>query len=510
MYTFVVYLHFTAKSAIILMVMLMSKTKKFIKANVFKLVLFLTAVLAITICSKCSPLYPLNNWDDPNCFFTVGKAVANGKIMYKDIYEQKGPVLYFIHTAAYAISHTSFIGIWLLEIIAAFFFLLFSYKMLRFFASHKVIYCMPLIAALTYSSASFVGGDSAEEFCLPFLAYCIYTGICAIKDNRILSSFECIVTGFSMAFVLFVKYTMMGFYIGFIVVFLMWYHEKKQAKELLNCVLNVMKGFLLILIPLIVYFIYYNAFIDLVTVYFHDNLFLYKTETINIPVLKQVINVVIGAGSFAINNPTGFLMSIFALIYIVKYTDKYIRIFFIGTLCSTLFFVYLGGRYYAYYSFIMNSFCALGIVGIKSLVKKRNFGRKSFAAVSIISSVLILLTSRNLSLMRFETEDYPQYRFAKIISQKENASLLNYGFLDGGFYTVCDITPDCRFFCELNIPYEPMYKEQNDTVENALVDFVVTKDENLSSPNYKLVDECKFPYGDGISTYYLYQKRWSE
>ena len=27
--------------------------------------------VAVTICSKCSPLYPLNNWDDANCFYTL-------------------------------------------------------------------------------------------------------------------------------------------------------------------------------------------------------------------------------------------------------------------------------------------------------------------------------------------------------------------------------------------------------------------------------------------------------
>ena len=41
---------------------------------------------SITICSKSSILYPMNDWVDANCFFTMGKALKNGKILYNEIY----------------------------------------------------------------------------------------------------------------------------------------------------------------------------------------------------------------------------------------------------------------------------------------------------------------------------------------------------------------------------------------------------------------------------------------
>ena len=52
------------------------------------LVLFVTALCAITICSKSSPLYPMNDWVDANCFFTVGRSMLSGKVLYRDIFEQ--------------------------------------------------------------------------------------------------------------------------------------------------------------------------------------------------------------------------------------------------------------------------------------------------------------------------------------------------------------------------------------------------------------------------------------
>lgn len=70
--------------------------------------LLLSAVLLITLCSKSSPLYPLNDWVDANCFFTVGKSMLHGLLPYRDLWEQKGPFLYMLHAVAAMISYRTF------------------------------------------------------------------------------------------------------------------------------------------------------------------------------------------------------------------------------------------------------------------------------------------------------------------------------------------------------------------------------------------------------------------
>ena len=135
------------------------------------LIVFAAAV--ITICSKSSPLYPFNDWADSNCYFTVGKAMAHGKVLYRDIYEQKGILLYLLHTAAYYISPRTFLGVWLWEIAAASAFLILSAKTLLLWAPRKILPLLLPVAALIYTLPCFVFGDSAEEFCLPLLAYAL-------------------------------------------------------------------------------------------------------------------------------------------------------------------------------------------------------------------------------------------------------------------------------------------------------------------------------------------------
>ena len=101
----------------------------------------------------------------------------------------------------------------------------------------------------------------------------------------------------------------------------------------------------------------------------------------------------------------------------------------------------------------------------------------------------------------------PQYQFAQIIRQKENPTLLNWGYLDGGFYTTADIVPNCRYFCLLNIPLEEMTTELHRYLEEGLVDFVVTQDELLEANNYVLVAESSFFFEEGDHIYRLYQQK---
>ena len=82
-------------------------------------ILVISAAVTITVVSASSPLYPFNPWDDANCFFTVGRGIIHGLVPYRDLYEQKGPLLYFIYALAALISEKSFIGAWIAECVMA-------------------------------------------------------------------------------------------------------------------------------------------------------------------------------------------------------------------------------------------------------------------------------------------------------------------------------------------------------------------------------------------------------
>ena len=107
----------------------------------------------------------------------------------------------------------------------------------------------------------------------------------------------------------------------------------------------------------------------------------------------------------------------------------------------------------------------------------------------------------------------PQYRFAETIKSKEDPTLLNFDFLDGGFYYTSGAKPADAYFCALMANIPGMREAQRACIENGKADFVVTQNRKLSdypwidSSLYEMVDEASFRFEDDVPIYYLYQKK---
>ena len=117
----------------------------------------------------------------------------------------------------------------------------------------------------------------------------------------------------------------------------------------------------------------------------------------------------------------------------------------------------------------------------------------------------------NINCIFKKKEDTVQYKFAKIINEKENATLLNYGFLDGGFYLAADILPEFKYFCQLNIPLDEMYEETERYIEEGIPDFVVMKvwylnENELQSDKYREVARESAKFRENEVEYVLYER----
>lgn len=107
--------------------------------------------------------------------------------------------------------------------------------------------------------------------------------------------------------------------------------------------------------------------------------------------------------------------------------------------------------------------------------------------------------------MRIKKDDLPQFKFSKIILQKENPTLLNYGTLDLGFYTASGIVPTNKYFIKIHVPLKEMDDEQNRILEEGLVDFVVSK-ERLKAKRYFLVSDATLDIRKRHYEFYLYER----
>ena len=123
----------------------------------------------------------------------------------------------------------------------------------------------------------------------------------------------------------------------------------------------------------------------------------------------------------------------------------------------------------------------------------------------MISAIIAISVSPNIYMIRYTREELPQYRFAQSIRASQNPTLLNYGFLDCGYYTASETVPDCKYFCKLNVELPEAKKVQDYYVNNGLTEFVVCRDHRIDSEYYELCDSCTYFFENAYRTDYLYR-----
>ena len=245
-------------------------------------------MLLVTLFSTCSFIYPFNPWDDPCVYMTIGNAMLQGKELYVDIFDHKGPVLFFMHEAAALLSRHSFVGIYLIEIVCCYFYLLYSWKTMRLLQTPLHLdpfqtsprgglegVCLFLLGIITYSSDFFSYGDSVEEFSLPILAHCLYYMLRFVKDRKTPPPLQSVVMGVCFGLLFWTKFNLMFFYLGGILslAFIAWKND--QMKELRSVVRKVTLGFALVTVLVLAYFAIHGTLEALWESYFMVNIFHY-------------------------------------------------------------------------------------------------------------------------------------------------------------------------------------------------------------------------------------------
>lgn len=253
--------------------------------------LFLYAVLLITLFSTCSFLYPLNPWDDANVYMTIGNAMLSGRELYVDIFDHKGPVLFFLHEAAALLSRSSFIGIYIVEVICCYCFLHYSLRTMQLFSapqtsspyarrrpsrqSSPYLAALMLLGIVTYTSDFFSYGDSVEEFSLPIMAHCLYYMLRFVRDRHVPGWWHSLCIGIGIALLFWMKFNLLFFYVGGIMAlaFIAWKH--RQMEDLGLVVLWALAGVVLVSAFVLIYFALHGTLDALWEAYFMVNIFHY-------------------------------------------------------------------------------------------------------------------------------------------------------------------------------------------------------------------------------------------
>lgn len=485
------------------------------------------AAVLLLVCSKSSPLYPLNDWMDANIFFTAGKAMMNGHVLYRDAFDHKGPLLYLLYGAAWLVDHGGFFGVYLLETVCFSAFLYISWRSVALFtgALHPVWMALPAAAIL--ASKAMAHGGGAEELCLPLLACSLYRaleflhhsdaegrGVPSLPQRLVLAQ------GFLAGCILWIKFTMMGFYLAWVVLLTAIYLHRGWLRRLAESCGVYLVGMGLSLAPWICYFGLHGAVEDFFTAYFYDNLFLYASRSAPAGVGGQVYAIAQKLWWGCYDNPLVAALIFAGVVWGLwlwlarKRAAVALAIPVLGAGLAVTSFA--RGTYLVYYFMIFAVFAPLGLVPLVRLCRRllphgpRGRAEAAVPALGAAAALAFCLAcGGNTSQLLRPRSELPQWQFAAYLrAHSAHPTLLNYGTLDGGFYTAANLLPPCQYFCVTNMPLPEQQAQQDALLAAGGVEFVTAVDGTLAArfPNYVLVLQSSYDSGEGLRTWYLYEK----
>lgn len=485
----------------------------------------LAAAAVLMICSTNSFLYPMNPWVDVNCFITVARGWMNGMAPYRDLVEQKGPLLYFIHMIGLLLSPRSYHGFFVLEVVFTACSAWLGWRILRLYAPKASVGWVAPVLALICASRSFEYGDLAEEWCMPMILLSVYAALSHWRTGREISLKGYALHGFLAGCVLWIKFNQLGAHFIFMAVLAIEavVADRSPVRALKMCGAFLL-GMLAASLPWLIWFAAAGALGDMIGMYFTGNIFGYG-------IYKDPLLLRIAKGLASGANSSRLLFALLAcgaaavLAAPRKRMGRMEKIWLILAAAAMTAMVYGGGVHFRYYLqglAPLAFFGALPAAWAGEWLRKR-MGRFGVRRIVGLAACAVLLAAgmglawrgfrhRGSIGRAYELTDHGQITAA--ICQSEDRTLLNAGCLDLGFYFTADVLPVNRFFCRLNYLRKEAAIDQGAVLSENRVHFAVT----WKTPLERYADDINRAAGTEImdiggyrqmmrqGPYYLYER----
>lgn len=233
-------------------------------------------VLVITLSTACLfHLFPLGGKSpaqDSSVFIYIGQMMHKGYIPYKDMFDHKGIMIYFLEYLGTFILGKGYIGIWLIETIFLGVTVYYSMKLAKVFCDEDIIcYISVLSEVLICGFYVYEGGNLVEEYALPWITMALYVFLKYFKTERY-SHREICAIGAGFIIVSLLRINMVIVWAVFLpIVFLKLIRDKRYA-DLRKCIVAFIVGMVVILIPTFIYCVVTKCLPDMWKYYIVFNL----------------------------------------------------------------------------------------------------------------------------------------------------------------------------------------------------------------------------------------------
>ncbi|QMU08317.1 glycosyltransferase family 39 protein [Levilactobacillus suantsaii] len=475
--------------------------------------LALFAILGFFImlfCSYTSPAFYFDYSPDNNAFFTTGKAMMHGQVLYKDIFEQKGPYVYLLHGLVYLVSHRSFIliyGVEALTLIAAMYL---TYRIARLILPTPQALLMGILSpALFLYHPYYDYGDTVEFFAVPLILSLIYLVLLLAEDRQGVQSWWYFLQGLFVGIIFLSKYTLLGGWIAFYLFMLVALIRDRDWPLLRRLVGWSLLGFLVATVPWAIYFAVTHSFGALINVYFLFNMRIYMTSSVS--AFSNLLQSTSLLSQFFLSDVVFFVLGLVGTLVIAFRTDilknsfaksLYLVVFLSSDVLAL--YGYSSGNVFQYYQLVYFPFFVLPFIYFcrfffdrQTIVRTDDAG--PILVTILISLFLVLGVNNNFTSSRLfpnnasvtdrhttVPQEPAQIQFGNLMRRSgQPLTLLNYGSIDMGFYTASGAVPDQYYFQNYNIPARSdptILADQLRSIRRAKTEWVVFNTPKGKSP----------------------------
>ena len=482
------------------------KTSRFIAPLSYLIFMLLSLVLMPT-----SFLFQYTPFNDIGTMFAMADGMQHGLVPFKDLFEQRGPIMYFLHIIALQLAPATPIhGIYLVELVNFAVCYYFLYKIAALRWSNELIKSGLALGALILLTQSFTYnyGASPEEFCLAPNLYALYL-LCRYfkRDSNYftLTKLESFGLGLGIGWQLLIKYSNLNItgavailaFISTLCLKTTWSNRIKATGRLVG---YAVLGAIVMFIPWLIYFGMHHAIGDFFYQYFIANLGV--SHRSKVVLLWRIVKL-----SFATILLTGQLLAFWfaPVIFGFKALSKPKRWSFIFTVLWCLFCVTMivrfGMSYGLPYITFLLGFSIYGSADVVYALKTshRGYIRSLVYDIPLAALVLLLLnpialvkpTKNNVTFMpnmlkltlngqSANLKDLSKdsgYRLGTFLKRHGiNHNILIYNGIPNSIYENAQSYPKLKYFDQTTIPYasqkvaaDSQIKYINDKIPSAVV-----------------------------------------
>ncbi len=211
---------------------------------------------------------------DVNVWKYIANMIENGKIIYKDLFDHKGPILYLFY---YLFRNYTIVSELIIFIVNE----IFIYKITEIVLSDKYTKLKSIIVTAISMIILFIALEdfpNTESYSIPFILISLYYFVknLIIKYNA--KSF--VIIGFCMSIVLFLRANIIVLWIIIYLYFMTKMIVKRNIKKLFRLIGYTILGMSICIVPIVIYLIHNNIFKEFIEYYLIFNL---KYVSVNTP-----------------------------------------------------------------------------------------------------------------------------------------------------------------------------------------------------------------------------------